>query len=312
MTAYDPRGGLYVGGADFGVPAGTPPAMTPAELEELVRFEHPAKLLAVAELPGAAAVDGAAAYRTDSGTVRALRRGLRTQVAAAARELLAEGVGGRLPVPPGATIVALGDSITDDLLSWAEILREWLARARPDDAIAVVNAGVSGDTTADALRRLHGVAACRPELVVTMLGTNDCQRHGPAGAQIAAPDESARHLAAVADWLRGTGARLAWITPPPVIEERLARAVGARPFTLRDADVRAVARAVHALGDPVVDLHELFGDPPAGHLLMADGVHPTLAGQLAIARAVLAALGSGQDATASSASPQTQRGAGKP
>jgi acyl-CoA thioesterase I len=273
---YDPRAGAYVGGEDFGVAATAPPPMSAAELETLVRFEHPAKLLSVAELPGAAELDAAAqatAYRTDAETVVALRARFRNQVAEAARGL---------DVAPGR-IVALGDSITDDLLSWAEILRA--------AGLDVVNAGVSGDTTADVLRRLYGVVLLEPEVVVTMLGTNDCQRHN--GELLVSPEESARNLAAIAAWLRPV--RLLWITPPPVDEAALARAVGSRPFAVRDADVRAVAAAIRALGDPVVDLHEVFAGR-AG-LLMEDGVHPTLAGQTAIAAAVAAALGHSHSGT---------------
>jgi hypothetical protein len=90
MTGYDPRAGAYVGGDDFGVAAAPPPPMSAAELETLVRFEHPAKLLSVAELPGAAALgaaEQAVAYRTDAATVSALRARFRTQVREAARAL---------------------------------------------------------------------------------------------------------------------------------------------------------------------------------------------------------------------------------
>jgi lysophospholipase L1-like esterase len=285
--SYDPRAGAYVGGDDFGVAAGAPPPMSADELETLVRFEHPAKLLSVAELPGAAGLSEAAlaeAYATDAGSVAALRASLRSRVRAAAREVVAA------PVPAGSTIVALGDSITDDALSWAEILRECVS---PD--VTVVNAGVSGDTTADAWRRLYGITLLEPDLVIAMLGTNDCQRHGPGGELLVAPEESARNLASIAGWLRRAGARRLWITPPPVDEDALARAVGSRPFAVRDADVRAVAAAIHGLGDPVVDLHEVFAGRPG--LLMEDGVHPTLEGQTAIAAAVASELGHSHSGT---------------
>jgi lysophospholipase L1-like esterase len=321
MTGYDPRAGAYIGGEDFGVAAGEPPDMNAEELDVLIRFEHPAKLLSVAELPGAAALDDAAlaaAYRTDPAQLRSRRAAFRRAVRTAARELVAD-AGLRdavraIPVGAGATVVALGDSITDDALSWAELLRECFALVRPQDAVAVVNAGVSGDTTADALRRLYGVVRVRPQLVVTMLGTNDCQRHGPELARLVAAAESARNLAAIARWLVAAGARTAWITPPPVLEDALATAVGDRPFTVHDADVRAVAAAVRTLGGPVVDLHELLGAPPAPGLLMADGVHPSAAGQTAIAAGVLTALagGSVHAAHAGSASSHIHSGTGKP
>ena len=76
MWPYDPQGGLYVGGNDFGVVAPAPPPLAPEALEMLVRFEHPAKVLSVAEFPGAAALDDtavAAAYGTDVEALCAMR-----------------------------------------------------------------------------------------------------------------------------------------------------------------------------------------------------------------------------------------------
>jgi acyl-CoA thioesterase-1 len=317
VSDYDPRAGLYLGGEDFGVPATDPPAMSDEELTTLIRFEHPAKLLAVAELPGAARLDAgvlAVAYATEPEQVARRRARLRDTARTVARELLADAAMlaavRAIPVPAGGSLVALGDSITDDYLSWAEIVRECLAIARPRDAVAVVNAGVSGDTTADALRRLYAIARLRPDVVVTMLGTNDCQRHGPEHELLVAGAESARNLAAIRRWLARSGAFRVWITPPPVLESALASAVGERPFAVRDADVRAVARTVHELGDPVVDVRELFGDPPGAGLLMDDGVHPSLAGQRAIAAALIGVLG--QARLAGSASPHSHSGTGNP
>jgi acyl-CoA thioesterase-1 len=159
----------------------------------------------------------------------------------------------------------------------------------------VVNAGVSGDTTADALRRLYGVVSLEPDLVIAMLGTNDCQRHGPELKRLVSPAETARNLAAIAAWLPGC----VWITPPPVHEEALVAAVGSRPFTVRDEDVRAVGAM---LPGPVVDVYE-----PLRELLMDDGVHPSFAGQRAIAAAVLRVVGGGVGAPS-----QNESGVGKP
>lgn len=295
MSVYDPRAGLYVGGEDFGVPPR-------AEIETLVRFEHPAKLLSVAELPGAAGMSDAAlaeAYGVPVDVLRELREGFRQRVRAAACELLrdetlVEAVRGL----PDGTVVALGDSTTDDYLSWAQILRECVDLVRGAHTTTVVNAGVSGDTTADALRRLYGIVELKPDLVIVMLGTNDCQRHGPRLERLVSPAETARNLAAIADWLPAR----AWITPPPVREDALAAAVGPRPFTLRDEDVRGVGALLGGLGGPVVDVYE-----PLRELLMDDGVHPSFDGQRAIAAAVLRVVGGGVRAPS-----QNESGTGKP
>ena len=64
----------------------------------------------------------------------------------------------RLPFRSGETVVGVGDSITDDLQSWLEIVRNLLELRRPEGGIRVVNAGLSAHTTAMVLRRFvpHG------------------------------------------------------------------------------------------------------------------------------------------------------------
>jgi acyl-CoA thioesterase-1 len=278
--AFDPRAGLYVGGPDFGLPPAVAPPLSDDALELLVRFEHPAKFLAVLELPGLLGEAAEAeAYGIAPPRLAAVRASLADRARAAA-------VGLDVSSLPSGVIVTLGDSITDDRLSWAELLRCALAGAGRDDVV-LVNAGVSGDTTSDALRRLHGIVALRPDLVITMLGTNDCQRHGPAAARIVPPDGTRSNLSAIAGWLREAGAETAWLTPPPVDEAALATAVGERLFAVRDADVAEVGAMLASLGGPVVDVHALLepGD------LLPDGVHPALTGQRRIAEAVLSACG---------------------
>ena len=300
MTAgdpgYDPRAGRYVGGAAFGLPAPAMPAVDAAQLELLVRFEHPAKFLAVKELPGAALLPDAcqaAAYGTSPEQLAHLRDRLWREARDAAGELAADPATRaairRLPVRAGGTLVALGDSITDDSQSWAEILRHCLEEVRPGE-VTLVNAGLSGDTTADALGRLYGIVELRPELVVAMLGTNDCQRHGPGGARLVSERESAENVTAISAWLEAAGTHVVWLTPPPVDEAALARAVAPRPLAVRAADVLALAGALRAAGHLVLDAgSRLSGRVADGHLL-ADGLHPSLAGHIAIARGVLTGL----------------------
>ncbi len=266
---YDPRRGLYLG-----VPTPPLPPVPADELELLVRFEHPAKFLAVKELPGAALLGDealATAYGTTVPELTRIRDRLTAEVRAAAAGLDAAGF------PPGRC-VALGDSITDDLQSWAEILRCSV------DA-EVVNAGISGDTSADALARLYAVADLRPDLVIAMLGTNDCQRHGPDEVRRVGTRDSLRNIRAITSWLETTGAHVVWLTPPPVDAAALARAVAPRPFTIRPRDVARLTAGLLASGLHVIDT----GAPD----LLPDGVHPSLTGQTTIARRVLAGIRAG-------------------
>src|SRR5512134_4195244 len=73
-------------------------------------------------------------------------------------------------------LVALGDSLTAGHgLSPAESYPSLLqARLRAEGYhYRVVNAGVSGDTTAGALRRVDWVLRSRPDVVIVVIGAND-------------------------------------------------------------------------------------------------------------------------------------------
>src|SRR3954447_16370348 len=130
---------------------------TPRPLPDLVRFCHPAKILAGTRLPGVLTDDDIARlYGTDVVTYRAI-----------ADEIAAEAQGAGFPSLDGR-VLAIGDSITDDLGSWAEIL-------------GVINGGLSGDTTAGARVRLTRLLESSPEVAIVLLGTNDARRHGRSG-----------------------------------------------------------------------------------------------------------------------------------
>lgn len=204
-----------------------------------------------------------------------------------------------LPVRAGQRILAVGDSTTDDLQSWAEILRHLLQIRRSEDAITVINAGLSAHTSAMMLRRWPATLAAKPDLVICALGGNDVTRVGPNALkpQVSLPESLAnlRELRRVADELCTTA--WAWMTPLPVHEERVA---SFDPFkfglsTWRNADITALAEAVLTFDDPVVDLVATFGIPADPHLQGPDGVHPSLAGQMAITVALLERLGAHPD-----------------
>jgi acyl-CoA thioesterase I len=115
------------------------------------------------------------------------------------------------PVPAAERcVICAGDSLTHASFSgdYVSALRERLG----DRGYAFVNAGVNGDTTADLLRRLDPVIACRPSAVTILIGTNDC-RSGPI--------EPARaNLAAILARLsRETQARVAVLSIPPLGED---------------------------------------------------------------------------------------------
>lgn len=215
---------------------------------------------------------------------------------AAAGEMLDE-VGSlvdALPFEPGQTVLAVGDSITDDLCSWVEVLRHLLALRRGDDGIEVVNGGLSAHTSAMVLRRWPATLATRPDWVVCALGANDVTRVGPDAAK---PQVSLSESVANLSELRRIAGALTecswiWMTPAPVLEERVRENRGFRygHSTWRNDDIVALAGAMHDFEEPVVDLTDAFGVPPQPDLQGDDGVHVSVAGQQAIATTLVRTL----------------------
>ena len=257
-----------------------------ADAAWMARFLEPAKLLRLAELP----LDGwdeAADARALGMTVAELaaqRAEQRELVARAADELIGE-AGLDAPVLGPGTVVALGDSITADALSWFEILRA--VERRLGGAARLVNAGISGDTTADLRKRVRSVLELRPACVLVLAGTNDCQRHGDDGALLVSAEETRRNLGLLAARLAPVPA-VTWLAPPLADEAAVARSdpLGGRGLRWRCSDLRRVGETLRDVARRVVDLQPLPWDATT---LCDDGLHPSLAGQQAIARALLAA-----------------------
>ncbi|HET6527952.1 MAG TPA: SGNH/GDSL hydrolase family protein, partial [Balneolaceae bacterium] len=105
-----------------------------------------------------------------------LRNRFETNAKEAAIELLEDGEIAdwveELPFEKGDTIVALGDSITDDLQGWFNIFKNMLEIGLEDANFTFINSGVSYDTSTDALKRLNrDVLAHDPDWVIVALGT---------------------------------------------------------------------------------------------------------------------------------------------
>ncbi|OFW17066.1 MAG: hypothetical protein A3F70_17330 [Acidobacteria bacterium RIFCSPLOWO2_12_FULL_67_14] len=85
-------------------------------------------------------------------------------------------------VPPARTIVALGDSLTSGQglaadQAYPAVLERLLHAAGLPSVVR--NHGVSGDTTAGALRRLSAALAENPDILIVALGANDGLRGVP-------------------------------------------------------------------------------------------------------------------------------------
>jgi len=166
-------------------------------------------------------------------------------------------------------IAALGDSLTAGLgVSPEEAYPAVLeARLRREGfEYRVINAGVSGDTSAGGLRRIDWVLKLRPDVVIVALGAND-------GLRGQAPDVLRDNLTRIIERARAAGVRvlLAGMRLPPNYGDDYARAfAGVYP---------AVARATGVPLAPFL-LDGVAGD---ARLNQPDGIHPTVEGQRVIA-----------------------------
>jgi acyl-CoA thioesterase I len=108
-------------------------------------------------------------------------------------------------VAPGAAVLALGDSLT------------FGTGAPPDAAYPAVlerlsgwqlhNAGVPGDTSAQALERLPPLLQAPPALVLLCIGGNDFLRRVPES-------DTRQHVRTICETVRATGAQLLLIGVP--------------------------------------------------------------------------------------------------
>ena len=274
--------------------------LSPRQLAYVLQFQHKEKL--VAHIPGVNDATIAALWDLDAATYRQVRNEFARHARQAAQELLADDEFAaridQLPFAPGTTVVGLGDSITDDDQSWLQVLGHLLQQRRPKDEIRIVNQGVSGDTTTQMISRFLDVVLERPAWILCLAGTNDARLHGQYPTKtLVSVEETAKNL----DMLRHFGATQCraewlWITPATVLEEQIEKDWFLSAFELRwrNSDLVAVAEAMTAVAregqDRLVNLQDVFGLPPDPTLLLPDGLHPSLAGQKAIARAAIETL----------------------
>lgn len=174
-----------------------------------------------------------------------------------------------VPAPAGPRIVFLGDSLTAGYgLTPAEAYPALVERRLRERGLdfAVVNAGVSGDTTAGGLRRLEWSLQGDVRVLVIALGGNDGLRGLP-------PAELERNLAAMIERARGRGVQvlLAGMEAPPNF----------------GPDYTSEFRAVYAelAAEYGIRLIPFFLEGVAGvpALNLPDGIHPNAAGQERVA-----------------------------
>ncbi len=162
--------------------------------------------------------------------------------------------------PPrgGQAWVAFGDSLTSGL--GAGEGEDYPAQLGKRLGVDIVNRGVPGDTTADALQRTDGVIALRPKVALVCLGGNDSIQNMPLSQTVS-------NLSEIIDRLQADGAFVV-----------LLGVRSATVFDEYDDALKKLARDKHTLYVPNI-LKGVLGHPS----LMSDQIHPNDAGYEIIA-----------------------------
>jgi acyl-CoA thioesterase-1 len=170
-------------------------------------------------------------------------------------------------------IVVLGDSIAAGLGlpgndAFPAIVEDLLRRE--GHSVDVVNAGVSGDTSAGGLRRIDWILKQRPDILVVELGGNDALRGQPLG-------NTERNLRQIIRRGQASGAHvlLVGMDIPSNYGPVYAGGFAAMYKTIaRDERATLVPDFVREVGTD-------------SHLMQADGIHPTAAGHRRLAENLL-------------------------
>ena len=109
-------------------------------------------------------------------------------------------------VPPGAPVLALGDSLTWGVGATPETSYPAVLAALTGWRIA--NGGVPGDTAAQALQRLPGLLQEHaPQMVIVSIGGNDFLRRLPEA-------NTHRHIRAICEQAKASGAQVLLVAVP--------------------------------------------------------------------------------------------------
>jgi len=164
-----------------------------------------------------------------------------------------------------AVVVAFGDSITEGYgVARGQDFPAQLERALTAKGVNVkiVNAGVSGDTTNNALDRVASIIAAKPSLVLIEFGGNDGLRGFP-------PEVTRKNLSELIVRLQKAGARVA------LIGMTLPKNYGSGYLRKFEQVYKDLAAEHKVTLIPVAPAAVLGG---ATGLMQPDGIHPTAAG----------------------------------
>jgi lysophospholipase L1-like esterase len=204
----------------------------------------------------------------------------------------------QLPFKNSDTIVAFGDSATDDLQGWFEIFKNILNITVQGADFNFINAGISNNTTSEALRRMHrDVLSVEPDWVIINLGMFDAIRPSFMPNRTLMPlSETWENLATIEDAIKTvTDNPPIWISPQPIIPGLLDE-MELFDFDINDQDLSAIRQILLGKSGYIVDpLGKRMGNPPEAWYYLSDGINPSLSGHVNTVRELIKTLATAEE-----------------
>jgi len=199
----------------------------------------------------------------------------------------------QLPFDGTETIVGFGHSTTEDDQGWFQILAELLEIVVDNAKFNFINAGISGNTTSEALRRLdRDVLIHEPDWVFADLGIYDVQRLNITPNRVLLPlSETWENLNSIQETLGEYVTNpIVWLTPTPVISELIEEHL-LHEFTIHDKDLAQLIEIISGKKGIVIDPQgKRMGDGPDAWNYLSDGLNHSLSGHINTVREILKGL----------------------
>lgn len=204
----------------------------------------------------------------------------------------------QLPFENNDTIIALGDSATDDLQGWFNIFCEILNITTPEADFTFVNAGIANNTTSEALRRLQrDVLNYEPDWVIINLGIFDAIRpYFTPGRTLLPLSETWENLSTIEDAVKTvTENPPIWISPQPIISGLLSE-MELFDFDIDEKDLSQIRQILLGKSGYIVDpLGKRMGNPPEAWYYLSDGINPSLSGHVNTVRELIKTLATAKE-----------------
>lgn len=178
------------------------------------------------------------------------------------------------------TVLVMGDSLTEGYRLAKEeaypfLMEQELKKKHPD--LKIINGGISGSTTASAVRRLDWYIKAKPEIMILALGAND----GLRGLKV---EETSKNLEAVINKAKTSGIKVimgGMKMPPNYGKEYSDKFNNIFPVLAKKHNLKFIPFILEGVAaNPKLNLPDGIHPNPEGHKIMAKNVMKFLESEL--------------------------------